>query len=170
MFVQVSHDVCSCKLVTTYVCARQPRQLLLSMFVHVSHDNSCWVCLCMLATKWVRAFGCNGIRFYCHRIDFDWSIVSYNIEKVEIRSSASFLVVKLRTISAIYTRAFPQSCGRDKIPPSCLGYDNTRGARVIIRYYERCESNSSKLREIRMIPWSNKRRREGYSLTWESRQ
>ena len=119
------------------------------MFVHVSHDNSCWVCSCTLATNWVRAFGFDGSRFYCHRSDFDWLIGSYDVEKAEIRSSASSLVVKLRTTSTNCTRAIPQSCGRDKIPPSFLGYDNTIGVRVIIWYYKRCKSNSSKLREIR---------------------
>jgi len=39
------------KLVTTYVRACQPRQLLLSMFVQVSHD----VCSCKLVTAYVRA-------------------------------------------------------------------------------------------------------------------
>ena len=49
--------VCACMLVTTtldeYDRARQPQQLLLSVFLRVSHDNSCWVWSCELATTWL---------------------------------------------------------------------------------------------------------------------
>ena len=149
MFVQVSHDASSCKLATTCVRASQPRQLLLSMIVHVSHDNSCWVCSCTLATKWVFAFGCNGSRFYRHRIDFVGQSVHTTLRRRKsgprhllwYLSFVLFLrIIRERFLEAVEGTRFLQAVW-DMIIQEAQEwlFDTTRGARAILRSYERYE-------------------------------
>ena len=153
MFVQVSHDASSCKLVTTFVRASKPQHLLLSVFVHVSH----YVCSCTLATKWVRAFGCSAVSIVA---GFTWEVDQFirrweggnQVLGIFFGSYASYYFELYKSDSSKLqggTR-FLQAV-RDIILQEVREwfFDTTRGARVILRSYERCKSDSLKLREIR---------------------
>ena len=202
MFVQVSHDASSCKLVTTFVRASQPQQLLLSVFVHVSHDVCSWMLVTTPSLEW---FVHLDVASFLSSPDLpERSIGSCDVEKAEIRSSASstvavsivagftwevdrfmrrweggnqvlgiffgsyasyYFVVRERFLEAVGGTRFLQAV-RDIILQEVREwfFDTTRGARVILWSYERCESDSSRLRVI--LEWFLEATKEEEATRW----